>query len=221
MSSVEADFDRLARLDDEGWTSNNHYHSSLLKHVPENCENALEIGCGTGAFARLLAKRCKRVVGLDLSSEMIRVARLRSTQFQDLEFELADVMTWNFPQSHFDFVCSIATLHHLEQRELLLKVKDALRPRGVLVVLDLVQSDSLTERMCDVVALGVSGGLRLIHNGRLQPPAQVRKAWEQHGKHDHYLTTSQVRTLAGKLLPGASVTRNLLWRYTLVYKKTV
>ena len=221
MSSVEADFDRLARLDDEGWTSNNHYHSSLLKRVPENCENALEIGCGTGAFARLLAKRCKSVVGLDLSSEMIRVARSRSTQFHNLEFELADVMTWNFPQSHFDFVCSIATLHHLEQRELLLKIKDALKPRGILVVLDLVQSDSLTERMCDVVALGVSGSLRLIHNGRLQPPAQVRKAWEQHGKHDHYLTTSQVRALAGELLPGASVTRNLLWRYTLVYKKAI
>ena len=73
MSSVEADFDRLALLDDQGWTSNNHYHNSLLKHLPANCENALEIGCGTGAFARLLAKRCKHVVALDLSSDMIRV----------------------------------------------------------------------------------------------------------------------------------------------------
>ncbi len=57
MSSIEADFDRLALLDDEGWTANNHYHKFLLQHVPRNCENALEIGCGTGAFARLLAKR--------------------------------------------------------------------------------------------------------------------------------------------------------------------
>jgi hypothetical protein len=44
MSSVEADFDRLALLDDEGWTANNHYHSSLLKFVPQSCEEALEIG---------------------------------------------------------------------------------------------------------------------------------------------------------------------------------
>ena len=68
MSTVEADFDRLALLDDEGWTANNQYHDSLLKHVPEHCENALEIGCGTGAFARVLAKRCKQVVALDLSA---------------------------------------------------------------------------------------------------------------------------------------------------------
>ena len=219
MSSVEADFDRLALLDDEGWTSNNHYHNSLLKHVPANCENALEIGCGTGAFARLLAKRCRRVVALDLSPEMIRVARSRSTEFNNLEFQLADAMQWNFPHSHFDFVCSIATLHHLEQRELLIKIRDSLKPNGVLVILDLVESDSLVERMCDVVGYGVSGGLRLLHNGRLQPPTAVRKAWEQHGKHDHYLTVRQVRALADEILPGANVRRCLLWRYLLVYKK--
>ena len=217
MSSIEADFDRLALLDDEGWTANNHYHKFLLQHVPHNCENALEIGCGTGAFARLLAKRSKRVVALDLSPEMIRVARARSGQFDNLEFHLADAMTWNFPQSQFDFICSIATLHHLDQRKLFVKMKDALKPRGVLVVLDLVESNGLVERMLDAVALGVSGSMRLVHNGRLNPPAEVRKAWEQHGKHDSYLTPNQIRALADEIFPGASVKRRLLWRYTLVY----
>jgi len=219
LSSVEADFDRLAVLDEEGWTANNHYHNSLLKHVPPHCENALEIGCGTGAFARALAKVCSRVVALDLSSEMIRIARSRSGQFNNLEFQLADAMSWNFPQSHFDFVCSIATLHHVQQRELLVKMRDALRPGGVLVVLDLVQSDSVAERMLDAIANGVSVSLRLIHNGRLKPPAAVRKAWEQHGKHDSYSTVGQVRALADEILPGATVSRCLFWRYTLVYRK--
>jgi len=221
MSTVEADFDRLALLDDEGWTANNQYHDSLLRHVPDHCENALEIGCGTGAFARALAKRCKQVVALDLSAEMIRVARSRSSQFENLEFQLADAMTWDFPHSHFDFVCSIATLHHLEQRELLLKIKDALKPRGVLVVVDLVQSNTLLERVLDVVGFGVSGGLRLLHNGRLQPSAEVRKAWEQHGQHDSYATIKEIRALSDEILPGASVSRLLLWRYSLVYQKQV
>ena len=219
MSSIEADFDRLALLDDEGWTANNHYHNFLLKHVPATCENALEIGCGTGAFARQLAKRCRHVTGIDLSAEMIRVARSRSSRFENLEFVLADAMSWSFPQSHFDFICSIATLHHLEQRELLPKIKDALKPGGVFVLLDLVASSGMTERMLDVIGLGVSSGLRLIHNGRLQPPPEVRKAWEQHGKHDHYSTIKQMRALADEILPGASVKRHLLWRYTLVYRK--
>ena len=219
MTTVEADFDRLALLDEEGWTSNNHYHDLLLRHVPKSCENALEIGCGTGAFARELARRCGRVVALDLSAEMIRVARSRATQFENLEFQVADAMTWNFPRSHFDFICSIATLHHLEQRELFVKMRDALKPGGVLVVLDLVESNGLVERMLDVIALGVSGGLRLMHNGRLKPPPEVRKAWEQHGKHDHYSTINQMRALADEILPGSNVNRCLLWRYALVYRK--
>mgnify|MGYP006159501489 CR=1 FL=1 len=208
-----------ALLDEEGWTPNNHYHSFLLKRVPRNCDNALEVGCGTGTFARQLAARCRQVIGLDLSSEMIRVARSRSSQFDNVDFQLADAMTWTFPQSNFDFICSIATLHHLDPRELLMKMKDALKPRGVLVVLDLVQSNGLVERMFDVIGLGVSSSLRLIHNGRLQPPPEVRRAWEQHGKHDSYYTISQIRSIADELLPGASVTRHLLWRYTLVYQK--
>jgi SAM-dependent methyltransferase len=219
MSSIETDFDRLALLDEDGWTANNHYHDFLLRHVPAGCENALEIGCGTGAFARRLAKHCRRVVGLDLSAKMIAVARARSSRFENLEFQLADAMTWNFPQSHFDFICSIATLHHLDQRELLPKIRDALKPGGVLVILDLVESSGLFERMLDAIGLGVSSALRLIHNGRLQPPPEVRKAWEQHGKHDSYSTMKQTRALADEILRRASVKRHLLWRYTLVYQK--
>jgi SAM-dependent methyltransferase len=165
-----------------------------------------------------LAERCGRVTALDLSPEMIRVARSRSSQFDNLEFQLADAMTWNFPKSHFDYICSIATLHHLHQRELLVKIKDALRPRGVLVVLDLVASNSLREQMLDVIGLSVSGTLRLIHNGRLKPPAAVRKAWEQHGKHDSYSSISEMRALADEILPGAIVRRHLLWRYSLTYQ---
>src|SRR5215213_8040107 len=220
MSFIEADFDRLALLDDEGWTANNHYHNFLLQHVPQNCKNALEIGCGTGAFARRLAERCERVIALDLSAEMVRAARSRSSKFDNLEFQLADAMTWDSPHSQFDFICSIATFHHLQQRALLLKLKNALTPGGVLVVLDLVQSNSLVERMFDVIGLGVSGGLRLVHNGRLKPPPEVRKAWEQHGKHDSYATIKQMRALADEILPGSIVRRHLLWRYTLVYSAT-
>lgn len=216
---MSADFDRLALLDEEGWTSNNHYHEFVLGQVPRDCENALEIGCGTGALARALAARCKRVVALDLSAEMIRVARSRSSRFDNLEFQWADAMTCDFPRSHFDFICSIATFHHLQQRELLMKIKDALRPGGVLVVVDLVQSEGLNERVFDIIGLGMSATLRLIHNGRLQPPPEVRKAWEQHGKHDTYSTITQIRALADELLPGANVRRHMLWRYSLVYRR--
>ena len=135
MSSIEKDFDRLALLDDEGWTQNNDYHDFLLRQVPHGCVNALEIGCGTGAFSRRLAQRVRHVKAIDLSSEMIRVARSRSSQLANIDFEVADVMSCNFSAGHFDCIATIATLHHLPLRAALLKLIDVLRPGGVLIVL--------------------------------------------------------------------------------------
>src|SRR6266550_406066 len=141
MSSVEKDFDRLALLDSGGWTQNNHYHDFLLRHVPQDCTHALEIGCGTGAFSRRLAQRAQRVTAIDLSSEMIRVARSRSTQLSNIDFEVADVMSCDLPAEHFDCIATIATLHHLPLRTALLKLIGSLRPGGVLIVLDLFETE--------------------------------------------------------------------------------
>src|SRR5256885_958745 len=102
MSTVEKDFDRLALLDSGGWTQNNHYHNFLLRQVPRDCGHALEIGCGTGAFSRRLAQRAERVTAIDLSSQMIRVARSRSTELSNVDFEVADLMSHDFSDERFD-----------------------------------------------------------------------------------------------------------------------
>jgi len=226
MSTVEKDFDRLALLDSGGWTQNNHYHDFLLRHVPQDCIQALEIGCGTGAFSRRLAQRAKHVAAIDLSSEMIRVARSRSTQLSNIDFAVADVMACDLPAEHFDCITTIATLHHLPLRAALLKLIGSLKPGGVLIVLDLFESESnllkfggVRDAMLNAVAAGVSVSLRLLNNGRLKPPREVRAAWEEHGQTDSYPTLDQVRTLAAEIAPGAKVTRHLLWRYSLIWQK--
>ena len=56
MTPVQLDFDHIALLPKEKWSHNDHYHRFLLDQLPPHCSYALEIGCGTGAFSRLLAK---------------------------------------------------------------------------------------------------------------------------------------------------------------------
>src|SRR5712691_10986187 len=244
MSVIQADFDRLALLDAKGWTQNNHYHDFLLRHIPNDCQNALEVGCGTGAFARRLAERARHVVALDLAPEMIRVARSRSTEFPKLEFHVADAMSWDFPAAHFDCIATIATLHHLPLREAILKLRDALKPGGVLIVLDLFEPikwlghpardsragrayhdqtasvrEGLVDTFLNLVAMGVSVSLRLIQNGRLQPPREVRAAWAAHEQHDTYPTMSEIRGLCAEILPGAEIKKHLLWRYSIIWQK--
>jgi SAM-dependent methyltransferase len=225
MSAIEKDFDRLALLDDNGWTQNNHYHAFLLRHVPPNCSNALEIGCGTGTFSRRLAERSQQVLALDLSAEMIRVARLRSAHLQNLEYRCAEVMACDLPSEGFDCVATIATLHHLPLREVLIKLKHSLKPAGVLLVIDLFEPErnllkpaGLRDGLVNVAAMGISGSLRLIHNGRLKPPKEVRAAWDEHGKTDSYPSMQEVRGLCAEILPDAQIRQHLLWRYSIVWQ---
>ncbi|MBM3234908.1 class I SAM-dependent methyltransferase [Candidatus Poribacteria bacterium] len=220
MSKIRADFDRIALLSEDGWSHNSHYHSFLLKQIPSHCMDVLEIGCGTGAFSRLLAGRSARVIALDLSPRMIQIARERSKQYPNIDFQIADAMEWEFPAEHFDCVASIATLHHLPFEKMLTKMKDALKINGILIILDLFKAEGLSDVLTSMLAVPVNIVLKLIRNRRLREPREVREAWAEHGRSDSYLTLSQIRQACTTVLPEAIVRRHLLWRYSIIWKKT-
>src|SRR5947209_15862699 len=108
--SVQADFDQIALLSSDGFDHNTFYHDFLLRSLETRINEALDIGCGTGQFTRLLARRAVHVVGLDLSPNMIAVARQRSATFENIEFRQVDVVSWDWPVEQFDAIVSIATL---------------------------------------------------------------------------------------------------------------
>jgi SAM-dependent methyltransferase len=216
---VQADFDRIARLPDEGWNHNAHYHGYLLRHVPAGCRWALDTGCGSGAFSRLLAGRAERLLALDLSPVMIRLAKQRSAGVANIDYQAGDVRAWAFPAEHFDCIASIATLHHLPMRSMLVKMKRALRAGGALLILDLYQAEGLGDLLAGALALPYATALRLHKTGRWRAPAEVREAWAAHGAHDAYPTLSEVRRICEEVLPGAIVKRHFLWRYSIVWRK--
>ena len=159
------------------------------------------------------------VLALDLSPEMIRIARERSTQFPNIEFEFADIRERHLPDEHFDCIASIATLHHLPLRETLTKMKAALKPGGVLLILDLFEPTGIFDSLSNLLAIAVSVSLRLLHHGRLLPRREVRAAWAAHEAHDLYPTMREVHALCASVLPGAKIRKHLLWRYSIVWEK--
>ncbi len=218
-ATVRSDFDRIAELSGSQWGHNDYYLGDLLKHVPPDGGDALDIGCGAGRLSLALARHCRRVTGLDLSPQMIRVARKRALGIENVRFEVADVMTWDSPADRFDCIASVATVHHVPIEPFIERVQRWLRPGGVLLVLDLFQCDGLLDRSLDVVRLPVSAALRLLHTGHLRQPAELRRAWAEHGRTERYPTMREVRAVAARHLPGAIVRRHLLWRYSLVWRK--
>jgi len=217
-----ADFDRIALLsNDDAADHNLRYLNFLLQHLPPRCAHALEIGCGTGTFSRLLAQRAEHVLALDFSPNMIGLAEARSQEeeHKNIDFQCQDATIWEFPVEKFDCVASIATLHHLPMKEMLLKMKTALKPCGTLLVLDLFQMDGVLDMLSGALALPVSVCLRLFKTGRLRAPREVREAWEEHGRHDSYLTMSELSELCRAVLPAAQLRKHLLWRYSIVWRK--
>lgn len=217
--TIRKDFDRVALASDERWNHNSHYHEYLLAQISERCGQALEIGCGTGGFARLLAGRAESVLALDLSPQMIRLARERSRSHANIEFVEGDVMARQFPEAQFDCVATLTTLHHLPIEATLAKIRHALKPGGVFLCLDLYQRSTLTDLLSDCVAYPTSMLLRTIKTGRPNPPRDVRAAYAEHEKTDTYLTLARIRQACADTLPGALVRRHLLWRYSVVWRK--
>lgn len=218
-NTIRADFDRIARCSSDRWDHNSQYHHFLLERVPQSCAQALDVGCGTGTFTRLLAQRADRVLALDLSPEMIRVARERSGDQPNIDFQIGDVLLWNVPPEQLDCIVSIATLHHLPLQATLAKLKHALRPGGALLVLDLFRGEGPVDLLTGSVAAPLSVGLKMAHNRRLRPPSATREAWAQHGAHDRYPSMTEVRQACSALLPGARVRRHIFWRYSIVWRK--
>lgn len=218
---VREDFDRIALLTERhgGAHGAYAYHRYLLRRLPARCGRALEVGCGSGEFTRLLAARAGSVLAVDLSPEMIRLATQASSARANVEYVLGDFMRLPLPPEEFDCAVSLATLHHLPLDEALPRLTAALRPGGVLVIHDLIADDGLADTLLNVPAYAAAGARRLWRTGCLRAPAEVRRAWAEHGAGETYLTPDGVREMCRRHLPGAHFRRHLLWRYTVTWHK--
>jgi 2-polyprenyl-3-methyl-5-hydroxy-6-metoxy-1,4-benzoquinol methylase len=150
---------------------------------------------------------------------MIEIARERSANHPNIEYQVADILEWEFPRQHFDCIASIATFHHLPMEALLPRVKDALGDQGVLLALDLYKASTLMDYLVGAAAFPANILVRLAHTGRLTVPREAKEAWAAHGRHDRYLTLPEVRRLCAEHLPGAVVKRHLFWRYSLSWRR--
>jgi SAM-dependent methyltransferase len=218
-NNIKADFDRIAALPADPADGNARYHRWLLDRVPAGAREALDLGCGSGDFARLLASRVERVLAVDLSPQMIALARQRSQGIANLEFQQMDALDWQWPENRFDCIVSITCLHHLPMEPMIEKIKAALRPGGVLLIVDLRRCASLFDHAARFVTFPADRLTRLLRTGTPFLSRAARRAWDEHAATDRYLSMAEVRQLAGRLLPGAEVRWRLYWRYSLVWQK--
>ena len=92
---------------------------------------ALEIGCGTGLFTEMFASTGFDLVAVDISSELIKFAKARKLNLNQVRF-----LTKRFEECNvdgpFDAVIGSSILHHLEIKDALYKIYNLLKPGGVM-----------------------------------------------------------------------------------------
>jgi SAM-dependent methyltransferase len=93
----------------------------------------LDVGCGPGRLGELLeAFACKSYLGIDLSTEAIKQARLRATT--RARFRVADFNEWN-PPGRFSAIVFCESLNYATRPAFtLVRYARALEPHGVLIV---------------------------------------------------------------------------------------
>jgi 2-polyprenyl-6-hydroxyphenyl methylase/3-demethylubiquinone-9 3-methyltransferase len=94
----------------------------------------LDLGCGKGRFARVLAARGARVVGLDVSAAMLVAAREAG-----VDCVRGSARRLPFASSNFDGAIAVEVFEHMEPRAIdraCDEVRRVLQPGGTFVVVD-------------------------------------------------------------------------------------
>ncbi len=128
-----AGYDRWAQIYDDYINSTVAVDDSafppLWAHVHDR--NVLEIGCGTGRHTRRLAAADNRVTGLDISPQMLKLAKSKLSEFPNVRLLEADFMADDLGFVDFDVVVTALVLEHIADLDVFfLRVADALKLGG-------------------------------------------------------------------------------------------
>ena len=200
------------------WNHNAHFHAYLLDRLPSSFERGLDVGCGTGTFARALAARAAQLDAIDVDSAVVDAARLTTPQPTNIRWLIGDVLTSDLPLQAYDVVTAIASLHHLPLEQGLRRLAALIRPTGHLAVVGLARAASFRDYLPALATLPIDpvvGAFKALgRRDRLhpdEPPVPLR---------DPTTTVAEVEAAAQQLVPGAALSRHLFYRYTLIWQKS-
>jgi 2-polyprenyl-3-methyl-5-hydroxy-6-metoxy-1,4-benzoquinol methylase len=104
--------------------------SMLSKHLAPGMR-VLELGCGTGYFTRELARSGAEIVALDVSPELLEIARANCSA-PNVRYEIQNAYDLSYSDAVFDSVVGSSVLHHLEIQDALREIYRVLKPGGTI-----------------------------------------------------------------------------------------
>ena len=96
-------------------------------------DHILDVGCGTGRYTKIFTQQGAKVVGIDFSKNMLKIAKAR---VKKAEFKQTDITKkFPFPDNTFDkIVCSLVVSHIKNLSPVLKEMKRVLKDGGFIIL---------------------------------------------------------------------------------------
>lgn len=125
----------------------------------ESGSRVLDVGCGSGWATRLLADYAftGQVTGIDISDEMVRVARESSPSYKNVDFQVASAEQLPFNDQEFTHAFSMESLYYYRNiPKALAEIYRVMRNGGLFcAVVDLYWENAATHQWVDTLKVPV------------------------------------------------------------------
>ncbi len=103
-------------------------------------QNFLEVGCGSGAVSKHVARKYLfNVTGVDIDPDQIKLAQESIDDMPNIHFLATDATHLPFPDNDFDIVLSFGVMHHISNwLDALGEIRRALKPKGYFIYADII-----------------------------------------------------------------------------------
>jgi ubiquinone/menaquinone biosynthesis C-methylase UbiE len=124
--------ERQANAENSPWWGEHLHRYEVVERELAGSDSILDLACGTGYGAALLARKTKgKVIGGDLSEEALERCRASWGSERNLEFRKLDGTGLDFPAGSFEKVVSFETIEHTRDFDLMLsEFNRVLKPGG-------------------------------------------------------------------------------------------
>ena len=139
----------------------------------------LEVGIGSGRVSLPLVEETKlRIVGLDLSKEMLRLVKKKICHSEArVDLLLGDAEHLPFRNKTFNLLLCISTLHYFDSfHKPLMEFSRVLKTNGVFIYGDVTMHEMDTEEFLSKLEKMLSPA-----HGRYHKPSEMKKILEEHG----------------------------------------
>lgn len=146
FDTIATNYDRMNRIMTMGL--DRRWRKRAVKGLQGN---VLDVACGTGDMVLELCKRGCTVTGVDLSEEMLKIARQKTasanSKFSIFNFQLCNAEALPFADGEFDAVTCAFGIRNFEHLEIGLKeMARVMKVDGKMIIAELSTPDSILIR---------------------------------------------------------------------------